>query len=117
MALTTENGSTSQPPRSDDMVKPPPRGSELQDAFLNRARASKVPVTVFLVNGVKLQGVVTWFDSFSLLLARGPDAQLLYKHAVSTIIPVEPLQLYEQEDQSGGADRAPGRPQVATRRG
>ena len=101
MALTKEDGSTSQPTRSDDMVKPQPRGSGLQDTFLNHARNSKVPVTVFLVNGVKLQGVVTWFDSFSLLLARGPDAQLVYKHAVSTIIPLQPLQLYEQDDQPG----------------
>ncbi len=59
----------------------------LQDHFLNSIRKSKVPVTIFLVKGVKLQGVVTWFDPFSLLLRRDGNAQLIYKHAISTIMP------------------------------
>ena len=59
----------------------------LQDQFLNSIRKSKVPVTVFLVKGVKLQGIVTWFDPFSLLLRRDGNAQLVYKHAISTIMP------------------------------
>jgi host factor-I protein len=62
----------------------------LQDQFLNGIRKSKVPVTIFLVKGVKLQGVVTWFDPFSLLLRRDGNAQLVYKHAISTIMPTHP---------------------------
>jgi host factor-I protein len=62
----------------------------LQDHFLNAIRRSKTPVTIFLVKGVKLQGVVTWFDPFSLLLRRDGNAQLVYKHAISTIMPAQP---------------------------
>lgn len=62
----------------------------LQDQFLNSIRKSKVPVTIFLVKGVKLQGIVTWFDPFSLLLRRDGNAQLVYKHAISTIMPAHP---------------------------
>ncbi|NCP62320.1 MAG: RNA chaperone Hfq [Alphaproteobacteria bacterium] len=69
----------------------------LQDAFLNMVRKDKAAVTLFLVNGVKLQGVITWFDNFSLLLRRDTHAQLVYKHAISTIMPINPVQLYEQE--------------------
>lgn len=67
----------------------------VQDVFLNKIRKDKVPVTVFLVNGVKLQGIVTWFDNFSVLLRRDAHAQLVYKHAISTIMPANPIQLYE----------------------
>ncbi len=59
----------------------------LQDQFLNGVRRAKTPVTIFLMKGVKLQGVITWFDAFSLLLRREGAAQLLYKHAISTIMP------------------------------
>ena len=59
----------------------------LQDQFLNSIRRSKTPVTIFLMKGVKLQGVITWFDAFSMLLRRDGSAQLLYKHAISTIMP------------------------------
>jgi host factor-I protein len=62
----------------------------LQDQFLNGIRRSKSPATVFLVKGVKLQGVITWFDAFSLLLRRESSSQLIYKHAISTIMPVRP---------------------------
>ena len=62
----------------------------LQDHFLNSVRRAKLPVTIFLVKGVKLQGVVTWFDAFSLLLRRDGSAQLVYKHSISTIMPAEP---------------------------
>ena len=62
----------------------------LQDTFLNHVRKQKVPVTVFLVNGVKLQGIVTWFDNFCLLLRRDGMSQLVYKHAISTIMPGGP---------------------------
>jgi host factor-I protein len=61
----------------------------LQDHFLNSVRRSKSPVTIFLVKGVKLQGVITWFDSFSLLLRRDGGSQLVYKHSISTIMPGE----------------------------
>ena len=61
--------------------------SSLQDLFLNALRKSKVPVTMFLVKGVKLQGIVTWFDNFSVLLRRDGQSQLIYKHAISTIMP------------------------------
>jgi len=67
----------------------------LQDTFLNSVRRSKTPLTIFLVNGVKLQGVVTWFDNFCVLLRREGQAQLVYKHAISTIMPSQPVQLYE----------------------
>ena len=62
----------------------------LQDQFLNSIRRSKTPVTIFLVKGVKLQGIVTWFDPFSLLLRREGSGQLVYKHAISTIMPAQP---------------------------
>jgi host factor-I protein len=116
MALTEENGSSQEPSRTGATDKPSPRALGLQETFLSRARDSKVPLTVFLVNGVKLQGVVTWFDSFSLLLTRGVDAQLVYKHAISTIVPLQPLQLYEPEEQPGRPDRRSRRPQVEIKR-
>ncbi len=69
----------------------------LQDTFLNSVRRAKTPLTIFLVNGVKLQGVVTWFDNFCVLLRRDGQSQLVYKHAISTIMPAAPVQLYEPE--------------------
>ncbi len=70
----------------------------LQDAFLNSVRKSKTPLTIFLVNGVKLGGVVTWFDNFCLLLRRDGQIQMVYKHAISTIMPSEPVQLFDAID-------------------
>jgi host factor-I protein len=64
------------------------RALSLQDQFLNSVRRSKTPVTIFLVKGVKLQGIITWFDAFSMLLRRDGTPQLLYKHAISTIMPM-----------------------------
>ena len=72
----------------------------LQDAFLNQIRKQKNPVTIFLVNGVKLQGVVTWFDNFCVLLRRDGASQLVYKHAISTIMPSNPVNLYDGEETS-----------------
>ena len=69
----------------------------LQDTFLNSVRRAKTPLTIFLVNGVKLQGVVTWFDNFCVLLRRDGQSQLVYKHAISTIMPAQPVQLYEPD--------------------
>lgn len=76
----------------------PEKKQSLQDAFLNSVRKTKTPLTIFLVNGVKLQGVVTWFDSFCVLLRRDGQSQLVYKHAISTIMPAQPVQLYEPQD-------------------
>ena len=70
----------------------------LQDAFLNTVRKTKVPVTIFLINGVKLQGVITWLDNFCVLLRRDGQSQLVYKHAISTIMPSSPISLYDGED-------------------
>jgi len=75
--------------------------SNLQDTFLNSVRKSKNPVTLFLVNGVKLQGVVTWFDNFSVLLRREGTVQLVYKHAISTIMPSLPLDLIGEDTEEG----------------
>lgn len=72
----------------------------VQDVFLNHVRKNKTAVTVFLVNGVKLQGVVTWFDSFSMLLRRDGHSQLIYKHAISTVMPQGAIQLFDS--QNGG---------------
>ena len=71
--------------------------NNLQDMFLNNLRRSKTPVTMFLVKGVKLQGIITWFDNFSVLLRRDGQAQLIYKHAISTIMPSQPLDLGDIE--------------------
>jgi host factor-I protein len=67
----------------------------LQDTFLNAVRKARTPLTIFLVNGVKLQGVVTWFDNFCVLLRRDGQVQLVYKHAISTIMPGAPVQMFE----------------------
>ncbi|MFN3075742.1 MAG: RNA chaperone Hfq [Alphaproteobacteria bacterium] len=72
----------------------------VQDVFLNYIRKNKVSVTVFLVNGVKLQGIVTWFDNFSMLLRRDGHTQLVYKHAISTVMPAVPVQLFEPSKDS-----------------
>ncbi len=71
------------------------RTQNLQDTFLNYVRKNKISVTIFLVNGVKLQGVVTWFDNFCVLLRRDGHSQLVYKHAISTIMPGSPVVLFE----------------------
>jgi len=65
--------------------------ANLQDLFLNYLRKEKLPVTMFLVKGVKLQGIVTWFDNFSILLRRDGQSQLVYKHAISTVMPSQPV--------------------------
>lgn len=75
--------------------------ANLQDAFLNLLRKNKTPVTMFLVKGVKLQGIVTWFDNFSILLRRDGQSQLVYKHAISTIMPGGPVDV-DQFGSSGG---------------
>lgn len=79
------------------------RSVNVQDAFLNHIRKNKTPLTVFLVNGVKLQGNITWFDSNTILLRREGHAQLIYKHAVSTLMPHGPVSIldYPNNDREG----------------
>ena len=79
--------------------------SSLQEPFLNAVRKSRCSVTIFLVSGVKLQGAITWFDNYCVLLKRDNLSQLVYKHAISTIMPSEPIELYSDNAvQDGGAD-------------
>jgi host factor-I protein len=80
------------------------KSQNLQDVFLNNIRKNKTPVTVFLVNGVKLQGIVTWFDNFSVLLRRDNHSQLVYKHAISTVMPTTPIQLFDPEREGQSAE-------------
>ena len=79
------------PPPEEPAVPAGGKGQNLQDMFLNHLRKNKTPVTMFLVKGVKLQGIVTWFDNFSILLRRDGQSQLVYKHAISTIMPSMPV--------------------------
>ena len=80
------------------------KSQNVQDVFLNYIRKNKTPVTIFLVNGVKLQGIVTWFDNFSVLLRRDGHTQLVYKHALSTVMPSVPIQLFEPDKEESGAE-------------
>lgn len=77
------------------------KSQNVQDVFLNNIRKNKTPVTIFLVNGVKLQGIVTWFDNFSVLLRRDGHTQLVYKHAISTVMPSTPIQLFDPSSKEG----------------
>jgi host factor-I protein len=78
------------------------RTQSLQDTFLNYVRKNKTPLTIFLVNGVKLQGIVTWFDNFCVLLRRDGHSQLVYKHAISTIMPGTPVHLMDVDPAAEG---------------
>jgi host factor-I protein len=85
------------PPAAETMGKPmSDKQQNLQDTFLNAVRKSKSAVTIFLVNGVKLQGNITWFDNFCVLLRRDGQSQLVYKHAISTVMPMGPIQLQDE---------------------
>ena len=90
------------------------KSPNLQDVFLNHVRKNKIAVTIFLINGVKLQGVISSFDNFCLLLRRDGHVQLVYKHAVSTVMPSAPIRLYEpgQENQQAAAP-SPAQPAAA----
>ena len=81
---------------------PAERPQSLQDTFLNHVRKNKTPLTIFLINGVKLQGIVTWFDNFCVLLRRDGHSQLVYKHAISTIMPGGPVHLFDGDPAEGG---------------
>jgi host factor-I protein len=76
----------------------------VQDVFLNHVRKNKTSLTVFLINGVKLQGVVTWFDSCTVLLKREGHSQLIYKHAISTLMPLGPIQLFDNTPHASDGD-------------
>lgn len=70
----------------------------LQDAFLDHLRRRKTPVTLFLVNGVRLQGVVAGFDAFCVLLQQGQEQQIVYKHSITTAVPAYAVDLREDPD-------------------
>ena len=95
------------------------KSQNVQDVFLNHVRKSKTPVTIFLVNGVKLQGIITWFDNFSVLLRRDGHTQLVYKHAISTVMPGAPIMLFDAAAAGTGASQgtAPGGTVTVTREG
>lgn len=82
------------------------RKQNIQDVFLNHLRKTKTPVTMFLVNGIKLQGGITAFDNFSVLLRREGQVQLVYKHAISTVMPATPIKLYDGEPSAEDADES-----------
>jgi host factor-I protein len=86
------------------------KAQNVQDVFLNHVRKNKTAVTVFLVNGVKLQGIITWFDNFSVLLRRDGHTQLVYKHAISTVMPGAPIQLFDGAKGEGDASDMPPAP-------
>lgn len=79
----------------------PERNQNLQDVFLNNVRKNKNSLTIFLVNGVKLTGVVSSFDNFCVLLKRDGHAQLVYKHAISTIMPSGPVNMFDDDTEEG----------------
>jgi host factor-I protein len=87
--------------KAENRIDMAERSQNLQDTFLNHVRKQKIPLTIFLVNGVKLNGVVTWFDNFCVLLKRDGIAQLVYKHAISTIMPSQPINFGEAGGEEG----------------
>jgi host factor-I protein len=98
-------GTGAREARTETTAMAADRAQNLQDTFLNHVRKSKIPLTIFLVNGVKLQGVVTWFDNFCVLLRRDGHSQLVYKHAISTIMPGHPVQLFEGAEEPPAGEK------------
>ena len=82
------------------------KNQNIQDVFLNTLRKEKVPVTVYLTSGVKLQGNISGFDNFSVVLRRSPQVQLVYKHAIATVVPSSPISLYKGEGNDGAEESA-----------
>ena len=82
------------------------KGQSLQDPFLNQLRKERVPVSIYLVNGIKLQGHIESFDQFVILL-RNTVNQMVYKHAISTVVPARNVRLPSAEEPEGGVDAAP----------
>jgi len=73
------------------------RTQNLQDTFLNHARRANMPITMFLMNGFQLRGTVTAFDNFTVALDSEGKQQIIYKHAISTMVPLRPMQLTDEE--------------------
>ena len=71
------------------------KSQNVQDVFLNHVLKNNTPVTIFLVNGIRLQGIITWFDKFCVVLQRDAHSQLVYKQEISTVMPGQPIQLFE----------------------
>ncbi|NHO34840.1 RNA chaperone Hfq [Acetobacter fallax] len=88
------------------MAKSP--AQNVQDVFLGHVRRGKAPVTIFLVNGVKLQGVISWFDADTVLLRRDGHTQLVYKHAISTVMPLVPVNVFETPAGTAGVNTVTG---------
>jgi len=84
------------------------KGQSLQDPFLNALRKEKVPVSIFLVNGIKLQGQIESFDQFVVLL-KNSVSQMVYKHAISTVVPVRNIR-FQQDTDGGGGPHEPHEP-------
>ena len=82
------------------------KGQSLQDPFLNQLRKEHVPVSIYLVNGIKLQGQIDSFDQFVVLLKNTVN-QMVYKHAISTVVPARNVRLPSPEEPEGGVDPAP----------
>ncbi|MFZ9477569.1 MAG: RNA chaperone Hfq [Gammaproteobacteria bacterium] len=82
------------------------KGQSLQDPFLNQLRKERVPVSIYLVNGIKLQGHIDSFDQFVVLLKNTVN-QMVYKHAISTVVPARNVRLPSPEEPEGGVDPAP----------
>lgn len=82
------------------------KGQTLQEPFLNALRKERIPVSVYLVNGIKLQGQIESFDSFVVLL-RNNVSQMVYKHAISTVVPARPVRIYDPNEAEGGPDDVP----------
>lgn len=80
------------------------KAQNVQDVFLNTARKKKIPVTLFLTHGVKLQGVIGSFDNFSVVLKRGSQMQLVYKHAIASVVPGAPMSLYGDEESTAESE-------------
>ena len=99
--VTKNNNTTND--NKKDMTVATEKSQNVQDVFLNHVRKQKTPVTVFLVNGVKLQGIITWFDNFSVLLRRDGHTQLVYKHAISTVMPGAPIHLFDASKAEGSS--------------
>jgi host factor-I protein len=87
-------------PKALEKVKEMARGQSLQDPFLNTLRRENVPVSIYLVNGIKLQGQIESFDQFVVLL-RNSVSQMVYKHAISTVVPARSIRLPAPEEAKG----------------
>ncbi len=79
------------------------KGHTLQEPFLNALRKERIPVSIYLVNGIKLQGQIESFDSFVVLL-KNSVSQMVYKHAISTIVPARPVRVYDASEASDSAE-------------